>query len=475
MPNLSDLIDALERVFQWLPEGQRETAAQFSAYAVIVAILLILVAIIARAFKGLGGAALPTTGNAHLDALLELERRGKLNNQERQQLKTALFAKIMGDAGGAPASAESQRAFDEAVDKVLETGSSKQNAATLAAFATDPAAALDQMLADAKTVEDYNSIAALAFPIDTKRAERALEGALKADPNNGESLHQLARVRHRQGRIDEATALWSKLRSPERSALDRSRGHYGIGWLLGEEHKTEAALKELGESLRIAEAAKLDGLAASAVCGIGLVQQRMEALDDAERSFRDAEQRFQALGREDEQANCMIGLGNVYFERKDIDNAEREYLRVADIGKKLNSKDLLASAYGNLGNIAEQRGERDQALNFHRESLRYELELGRKREAGVSYVALGNIFVAQQNGQAADEQFNAAIALHEEVSDKARLAETLLFAGASASQQGQKDRARGYWTRALGYYEELGLGSSQNANYLRHQLGTQTS
>jgi tetratricopeptide (TPR) repeat protein len=122
-----------------------------------------------------------------------------------------------------------------------------------------------------------------------------------------------------------------------------------------------------------------------------------------------------------------------------------------------------------LGIIAQQRGNYDQALDWYRQALAIKEELGDRAGMASSYGQLG--IIAQQRGdyEKALGYYRQALPMFEELGDRAGMATSYHQLGIIAYLRDDYEKALDWYRQALAIREELGDRPGMASSY--HQLG----
>lgn len=121
-------------------------------------------------------------------------------------------------------------------------------------------------------------------------------------------------------------------------------------------------------------------------------------------------------------------LGQHYRLLQRFNRARAAYMEALALTKDEQTK---ASIYNNLGYvIALQEGRQGAALKYCEQSLATRQRLDLKREVGMSYATLGNIYRSWGENEKAMEQYNEALKVFEPAEDREWLAIVYAYRGA---------------------------------------------
>ncbi|MBL8547596.1 MAG: tetratricopeptide repeat protein [Hyphomonadaceae bacterium] len=490
--------------------------------AALLAGLLVVLGLVKPLFESLGrGAptAVPATGNAHLDALLALEARGKLDDGERRKLKDVLFTHIVaqGATASAGAKAESRDTFDQAIDNVLNEQSSKEAATQLAEFANDPLGQVDAMLARARTAAEFKEAGDLAFLLDTDRAMRAYERALALDPNDLDNLCKLGRCHYRIGATNEARGIWNGLidTAQSRDPTVFCKALIGLASCCYRESDITASRTFAHRALGAAQAVGARKVEAAALLSLGTAAALQDSTAEAENYFNDALAIGQALddkgvqaeaisrrallldasGNHDEaiellnkslslaresgdlrsQADSLLCLGNATSGKQDYPAAKSHYQAALAAYGQIGDKENAATVMGNLGNVVEELGDLGEASRLQTEALAMHRELGKKEGQANCLFSLGSLAEKHGRGEEAERYINEALVLYRQIGARINEGASLNYLGVILYDRGDGDGAHKKWQEALAIYEASNNTECEGARAARQNLALKTT
>jgi tetratricopeptide (TPR) repeat protein len=167
-----------------------------------------------------------------------------------------------------------------------------------------------------------------------------------------------------------------------------------------------------------------------------------------------------------DQANRQLESGR-------LDQAERTYQQIlASLQTQPASAQRqarLAISYHQLGMVNQERGELDDAEDWYTKALAIKEELGDRASTANTYHQLG--MTAEDRGglEDAEDWYTKALAIKEELGDRPGTAGTYHQLGNVAHRRGRLDDAEDWYTKALAIEEELGNRPRMADTY--HQLG----
>ncbi|MEU4403526.1 tetratricopeptide repeat protein [Streptosporangium sp. NPDC023963] len=175
-----------------------------------------------------------------------------------------------------------------------------------------------------------------------------------------------------------------------------------------------------------------------------------------------------ATGSRD-QAAYLHQLGIIAQERGELERALDYYRQSLAINEELGNRANMATGYHQIGMIAQERGEFERALEYYRQALTINEELGNRADMASNYHQLGRI--AQERGEfeRALEHYCQSLTIEEELGDRAGMAGSYHQLGRIAQERGEFERALEYYRQALTINEELGNRAGMAIGY--HQIG----
>ena len=210
--------------------------------------------------------------------------------------------------------------------------------------------------------------------------EHPLQSRLLGAATSTAALIDRAQLAERQGRTQEARALYeqalSQLRSPEEAPIAASLLRW-IGITHGVELNLDAAFDCLEAALAVAEALGDEAAVGHAVNVQGLLNYRMGRLDEA----------------------------------------ERLYLKARESARRAGEAKLAAMTSQNLGVIANIRGELEQALWHYEASLADYRALGLAKYICITLNNLGMLYTRMERWETAERAYEEAIPLSQQIGD----------------------------------------------------------
>ena len=210
--------------------------------------------------------------------------------------------------------------------------------------------------------------------------EHPLQARLLGTATSTAALIDRAQLAERQGRTQEARALYeqalAQLRSPEEAPIAASLLRW-IGITHGVELNLDAAFDCLEAALAVAEALGDEAAVGHAVNVQGLLNYKMGRLDEA----------------------------------------ERLYLKARESARRAGEAKLAAMTSQNLGVIANIRGELEQALWHYEASLADYRALGLAKYICITLNNLGMLYTRMERWETAERAYEEAIPLSLQIGD----------------------------------------------------------
>src|ERR1051326_5957590 len=210
--------------------------------------------------------------------------------------------------------------------------------------------------------------------------EHPLQSRLLASATSTAALIDRAQLAERQGRTQEARALYEQalgqLRSADEAPIAASLLRW-IGITHGVELNLDAAFDCLEEALAVAE----------------------------------------ALGDEAAVGHAVNVQGLLNYKMGRLDGAERLYLKARESARRAGEAKLAAMTSQNLGVIANIRGELEQALWHYEASLADYRALGLAKYICITLNNLGMLYTRMERWETAERAYEEAIPLSLKIGD----------------------------------------------------------
>jgi tetratricopeptide (TPR) repeat protein len=153
------------------------------------------------------------------------------------------------------------------------------------------------------------------------------------------------------------------------------------------------------------QAARSDAQDGNAFFCLGAAQRNMGDLDNALKSFQQAERLF--TGKADLRG-AYNQLGSVAFQKGDLQQAMNYHSRELGLARELGNKSAEATALNNISTVFDARGDQDKALDYLQQAARLEPDEGRK---GTLYANIALIYSSRADYPKAIEYLDQAITI----------------------------------------------------------------
>jgi len=226
------------------------------------------------------------------------------------------------------------------------------------------------------------------------RWDQAIEHFQEARTRAGRSqlvplLVQIGVCHYMQGCLGDALKEFgesSRLADREGDKPGRAAALADIGVIHHEYGELGSALTHLNEALAIARESGDQRFAALCLGNIGNIHREKGQLDAALKSHEDALAISRPIG---DQPGVVSGLGNTASVRRDkgeLDKALELYAEAVETARKAGDNFGYAAELGGIGGVYHDQGDLDRALKFHEDALagarRIGFRLGEAAELG---------------------------------------------------------------------------------------------
>jgi class 3 adenylate cyclase/tetratricopeptide (TPR) repeat protein len=277
--------------------------------------------------------------------------------------------------------------------------------------------------------------ASFSIPSETQVSDRAddskdgklpsrKEGATRVAhsqvlPKSASFLNAVGARHYRQGRMDEARAMYEE---------------------------SLAIRRELGD--RRGEATSLNNLG-----NLHMYQGRM---DEARAMYEESLAIKREIGDRRGEAYSLNNLGNIHWFQGRMDEARVMYEQSLPIFRQTGNRYGEAISLNNLGNLHRNQGRMEEARAMYEESLAIRRELGNRRGEARSLNNLGCLHHHQGRMDEARAMYEESLAIFRELGDRHCEATSLNDLGAIHRDQGRIDDARTMFEESLAIRRELG-------------------
>jgi tetratricopeptide (TPR) repeat protein len=149
-------------------------------------------------------------------------------------------------------------------------------------------------------------------------------------------------------------------------------------------------------------------------------------------------------------------IGILYGIKGELDKALEYFRNALKLDEELGRKEGMAADLGNIGIVCQIKGELDNALEYHGKALKLNEELGRKEGMAADLVNIGNVYRIKGELDKALGYYGKALKLDEELGRKEGMAADLGNIGIVYQIKGELDNALEYYGKALKLDKELG-------------------
>ena len=188
----------------------------------------------------------------------------------------------------------------------------------------------------------------------------------------------------------------------------------------------------------------------------GRLKQQQGELDEAEKSFTDAERRLDAV---DAQRERLIALGetaHIKVSKGEVDDALKLHQQELEVYEALGDRRERAVTLGDIARIKVSKGEVDDALKLHEERLEVFQELGDRRERAVTLGDIARIKVSKGEVDDALKLHEEMLEVFQELGDRRSRAVTLGDIARIKVDKGEVDDALKLHEERLEVFQELG-------------------
>ena len=184
-----------------------------------------------------------------------------------------------------------------------------------------------------------------------------------------------------------------------------------------------------------------------------LVGEIRQALDAAERMLELDPASFDGLRLK----------GDVYLIWGQLETAESHYEQARGAARPDSAE--YARALNNLGNVHRTRGDLDQAEEAYNKALKLHEQLGSKEGQAINWGSLGNVHLTRGDLDQAEEAYNKSLKLNEQLGSKEGQARNWGNLGIVHETRGDLDQAEEAYNKALKLHEQLGSKEGQAINW----------
>jgi len=282
-------------------------------------------------------------------------------------------------------------------------------------------------------------------------------------PDDIESGLKLIAAQTSAGRLDEALATLSMLRSDPGSQRDDPRIDLAEASVAAQnaDYKRQQSLAEQAAKKAQSSGARL--LLARALLVKGWALDDQSKLKEAVEAYSTAQQIFDDTGDRHGTANALNDLGIVLQKEGALAGAREKLEQARDYFRQVGDENRFAAVLTNLGEVYRAQGELTQAEDLYREALSIFHKTGRKDNEHAAMNDLGEFLYQLGDFRGAKKICEDLLEVRTAAGDrngvalsKANLADALLI-------EGQVDRAIALYQQSLTILEELGDRATRTA------------
>jgi tetratricopeptide (TPR) repeat protein len=248
---------------------------------------------------------------------------------------------------------------------------------------------------------------------------------------------------------ERAVAVFHKQRNRQGEATALGR----LGALLKRQGRLEEALHKLQGALALWGPGQQLERGRSMLI-LGEVLEQLGRLEEAQRSYAEAQRQFEQAGDAHGRLQSMVGLGAALSAHGRSGEASRILERAVEDAESRHDRPGQLMALLTLGDV-KAKDQAGAAITLYEQALRLSLEQGDvQREAGVR-VKLSRLLEKAGRRPEAMEMATKALALYQSLRDRVGEADMLVYLGELSRAAGDLPAATDYHERALGLYRAL--------------------
>ncbi len=165
-------------------------------------------------------------------------------------------------------------------------------------------------------------------------------------------------------------------------------------------------------------------------------------------------------------ANALHTQGASFRIQGDYASSIDYYKQSLSIEEEIGNRKGIAISLSSIGNIYSRQGKYTKAIDYYTRSLTIKEEIGDKRGTAMVLNNIGIIYYELGDFAKAIDYFTSSLFIKEEIGDKRSIANSLINIGIFYAEQGDLNIAIDYYTRSLIIWEELenkqGIANSLN-------------
>jgi tetratricopeptide (TPR) repeat protein len=220
----------------------------------------------------------------------------------------------------------------------------------------------------------------------------------------------------------------------------------------GEDHRIDSVLSLINVD-KDDDTGKVSHL--NSLCVLyNITDKQDKALDAGKQALEMAHKLGFAKG---EEVACN-GIGTIYFAKKDYASALSYFEKALNSCEKegKDAKVRMATLFDNIGLTYEAQGEVDKAEEYYNRAMKIADEIGNKQLQAYTMGNMGNFYTMQGDDSKALEYYKKAVQVKEEIGDKKGVARGSSNIATEYKGEGDYPKAIEYYNNALKMAQELG-------------------
>jgi tetratricopeptide (TPR) repeat protein len=302
--------------------------------------------------------------------------------------------------------------------------------------------------------EKYQVLATRARIVnDYPKAVEYYERLDKLVPHTDDVVLALATVYEETGEYDKASARFAELLERDPKYVDAL---LGAGRVKIRSGRPDVALDDLNRALVVAIQRGNDEAKAAALRMLGLDYRTLNKLQDALRSYTEALEIEQKMGRMVGIADTLNGLAQVQDSLGQSDAALKSYLHSLDLRRRLGDQSGIGALLIDLGVFYALRSRYDEALTQFKEALQVERELHNTAYEGLALNNIGTVHLTRGDYEQAQTYFQQALTVRERINVPSDTADTLHNLAETSTKIGAYETALARYVKAIELRRQVG-------------------
>ena len=282
---------------------------------------------------------------------------------------------------------------------------------------------------------------------DLDKAIEAYNAIIKKDPNDSETLFQLATTYEEKGDLNNASAALTKV-----VALDPNhpQAYFHLGKdtvLMGEAEKgiNQYLLKALAVQTQLNN----EFIKADILNAIGVAYEKLGRYEDAVRHYNDSIAIKERIGNKKGEAKSLTNLAKIYIYQGDYAEATKILKLTSKIHKELQDPTGESDVLNLFGVMNEDQGKFDAALNYYKQAMQIRKQIGNDRLTAQSYDNVGQIYYLRGQYDDAEVYWKQALALRKQIGEESGVILSLQNMGFLQLDQGKLEQSLRSFLEAL--------------------------